>query len=103
MATVLNPIIGTVSLIGIRADVTCIGSNPRARVDAYFKSHFVNIIGQTLHIGELLIALYGVILATAHSLPTIVDVNISPTVVNESALGHCTCRAQHLLLAHRVT
>ena len=95
-----DPFVHAVGSIGIASHVGGIGSDPRRGVDADLEAQGMDFIGQSLHIGEFRVGLDGVVFSAALPLPTVIDIDIGPTVIDQSFLDHGAGRCEYLLLRH---
>ena len=93
-----DPLVDAVGVVRVAADVRGIGPDPRRGVDTHPKAHVMNGAREALHVGEFRVRLDRVVLAAAFALPAVVDVDVGPAVVGESAFDHRACRREHLFL-----
>ena len=93
-----DPLVDAVGVVRVAADMRGIGPDPRRGVDAHPQAHVVNLAYKALHVGEFRVRLDRVVFAAAFALPSVVDVDVGPAVVGESAFDHRARRREHLLL-----
>ena len=79
------------------ADVSGVGGDPRRRIDADLQAQAVDVVAQALHVREFLVALDGLELAAARTLPGVVDVDVGPAVIDQALIDHRLGRNFYLL------
>ena len=83
--------------------MTGIRRHPRSGIDTHFQAGGVQLIHHSFHIGEFLVGLDRIVFSATQALPAIVDVDITPAIVGQTALQHGAGGTQHLLLAYRIS
>ncbi len=87
---------GPFGIVGGAAHVAGVGRDPRSRVDADLQSQGVDLVGEALEVGKLLVRLDRVVGAAALALPGVVDVHVAPAVLDEARLHHRAGGRAHL-------
>lgn len=65
-----------------------VATPPGSRIDAEFQSQTVNPLSHRFHVREFVVGLYGELRPTALSLPSVVNVHISPAMAIQTGRFH---------------